>query len=67
MASVNMFLEIAEASSFNTVPSLGQIESSREDLERFGLSLDFESVDQLYLETRQEALANRGLANWVEI
>ena len=67
MASVNMFLEIADASSFNTLPSKEQVEGSRKDLEEFELGLDFDSVSQLYLETRQEALSNRAFSSWVEI
>ena len=66
MASVNAFLGIAKASTFNTVPSKEQIEDSRKDLEEFGLNLDFGSIEDLYLETRREALAARG-SDWVEI
>jgi len=67
MASVNAFLGIAAASSFNMEPSLNQIESAKKDLEKFELNLNFESISQLYLETRKEALANRVLSDWVEI
>ena len=67
MASVNAFLGIATASSFNMKPSEDQIESAKKDLEKFELDLNFESVSQLYLETRKEALANRVLSDWVEI
>ena len=66
LASVDAFLGIAEASTFNTVPSEEQIENTQKDLEEFELSLDFESIEDLYLETRREALAERAL-NWVEI
>jgi|TARA_Y100000296_G_scaffold82924_1_gene112824 hypothetical protein len=66
MASVNAFLGIAKASTFNTVPSKEQIEDSRKDLEEFELNLDFESIEDLYLETRREALAARN-SDWVEI
>ena len=65
MASVNAFLGIAEASTFNTVPSEKQIEDSKKDLEEFELTLDFDSISDLYLETRREALAERAL-DWVE-
>lgn len=66
MASVNAFLGIAKASTFNTVPSKEQIEGSKKDLEEFELTLDFDSVSDLYLETRREALAERD-SRWVEI
>ena len=66
MASVNAFLGIAEASTFNTVPSEEQIENTQKDLEEFELSLDFESIKDLYLETRREALAQKA-SDWVEI
>jgi hypothetical protein len=66
MASVNAFLGIVKASTFNTVPSKEQIEDSRKDLEEFELNLDFESIEDLYLETRREALAARN-SDWVEI
>ena len=66
MASVNAFLGIAEASTFNSIPSLGQIENTKKDLEEFKLDLDFESIEDLYLETRREALAARD-SDWVEI
>ena len=66
MASVNAFLGIAEASTFNSIPSLEQIENTKKDLEEFKLDLDFESIEDLYLETRREALAARG-SDWVEI
>ena len=66
LASVDAFLGIAEASTFNTVPSLEQIENTQKDLEKFELSLDFESIKDLYLETRREALAQKA-SDWVEI
>ena len=66
MASVNAFLGIARASTFNVIPSSEQIEDAKKDLEEFELNLDFESIEDLYLETRREALAERAL-NWVEI
>ena len=66
MASVNAFLGIAEASTFNTIPSAEQIENTKKDLEEFELNLDFGSIEDLYLETRREALAERA-SNLVEI
>jgi hypothetical protein len=66
MASVNAFLGIAEASTFNTVPSAEQIKNAKKDLEEFELTLDFENIEDLYLKTRREALAERAL-DWVEI
>ena len=66
LASVDAFLGIAEASTFNTVPSEEQIENTQKDLEEFELSLDFESLKDLYLETRREALAQKA-SDWVEI
>ena len=66
MASVNAFLGIAEASTFNSVPSAEQIENARKDLGEFELTLDFENIEDLYLKTRHDALAERAL-DWVEI
>ena len=66
MASVDAFLGIAEASTFNTIPSAEQIENTKKDLEEFKLDLDFESIENLYLETRREALAGKA-SDWVEI
>ena len=66
LASVDAFLGIAEASTFNTVPSEEQIENTQKDLEEFELSLDFESIKDLYLETRREALTQKA-SDWVEI
>ena len=66
LASVDAFLGIAEASTFNTVPCEEQIENTQKDLEEFELSLDFESIKDLYLETRREALAQKA-SDWVEI
>ena len=66
MASVNAFLGIAEAFTFNTVPSAEQIENARKDLGKFELTLDFENIEDLYLKTRRDALAERAL-DWVEI
>jgi hypothetical protein len=66
LASVDAFLGIAEASSFNMEPSREQIENTQKDLEEFELSLDFESIKDLYLETRREALAEKA-SDWVEI
>jgi hypothetical protein len=66
LASVNAFLGIAETSTFNTTPSAEQIENAKKDLEEFQLDLDFKSVENLYLETRREALAEKA-SDWVEI
>mgnify|MGYP003672381479 FL=1 len=66
MACVNAFVGIAEASTFNTIPSVEQIENTKKDLEEFELDLDFESIENLYLETRREALAEKA-SDWVEI
>ena len=41
MASVNAFLGIAEASTFNTIPSSEQIENTKKDLEEFKLKFGF--------------------------
>jgi hypothetical protein len=59
-------LGIAETSTFNTTPSAEQIENAKKDLEEFQLDLDFKSVENLYLETRREALAEKA-SDWVEI
>ncbi len=66
LASVDAFLGIAEASTFNTTPSADQIENAKKDLEEFELDLDFKSIENLYLETRREALAEKA-SDWVEI
>ena len=66
LASVDAFLGIAEASTFNTTPSADQIENAKKDLEEFELDLDFKSMENLYLETRREALAEKA-SDWVEI
>ena len=66
LASVDAFLGIAEASSFNMEPSREQIENTQKDLEEFELSLDLERIKDLYLETRREALAQKA-SDWVEI
>ena len=65
LASVDAFLGITEASTFNTIPSKEQIGNVQKDLEEFELGLEFESTKDLYLETRREALAERAL-DWVE-
>ena len=66
LASVDAFLGITEASTFNSIPSKEQIEKVQKDLEEFELSLDFGSIEDLYLETRREALAQKA-SDWVEI
>jgi hypothetical protein len=66
LASVDAFLGIAEASTFNTVPSKEQIKNTKKELDQFELNLDFKSMEDLYLETRREALAEKA-SDWVEI
>ena len=60
MASVDAFLGNCKRLQLLILsPSLEQIEDAKKDLEEFELNLDFGSVEDLYLETRREALAER--------
>ena len=61
MASVNAFLGIAEASTFNTTPSDEQIEIAKRDLDEFELSLDFKDIKDLYLGNASRSPSGKSL------
>ena len=62
MAHVNRFLSIAEGKDF-----ILDIKVARQDLIERGLEVAFDSVDQLYIETRKEAINNAIASHWMEI
>ena len=67
MANVNCFLDITEGKNFNIEPSERQLSRASEDLEKFNLIDNFDSIEQLYIETRQEAIKNAIASHWMEI
>ena len=67
MANVNCFLDITEGKNFNIEPSESQLSRASEDLEKFNLIDNFDSIEQLYIETRQEAIKNAIASHWMEI
>ena len=67
MAYVNCFLDITEGKNFNIEPSESQLSRASEDLEKFNLIDNFDSIEQLYIETRQEAIKNAIASHWMEI
>ena len=62
MAHVNRFLSIAERKDF-----ILDINVAKQDLIEYGLEVAFDSVDQLYIETRKEAVSNAIASHWMEI
>jgi hypothetical protein len=62
MAHVNRFLSISERKDF-----ILDIEKAKQDLIENNLKVDFDSVDQLYIETRKEAVSNAIASHWMEI
>ena len=66
MANVNRFLNIAEGKEFN-LDSMANIDAAKEDIQHYNLQIDFDSIDQLYIETRREAINNAITSNWMEI
>ena len=62
MANVNRFLKIAEGKEFNL-----NIDSAKQDLLDYNLDVDFDSVDQLYIETRKETISNAIASHWMGI
>tara|TARA_R100000152_G_C6641457_1_gene85898 strand:- start:15 stop:485 length:471 start_codon:yes stop_codon:yes gene_type:complete len=62
MANVNKFLNIAEGKQFDL-----DISAARKDLNHYNLEIDFNSVDELYIETRKEAINNAIASHWMEI
>lgn len=66
MANVNRFLDIAEGKDFTLSDKEVDIEKAKKDLIDNNLKLRFESVNQLYIETRKEAIDN-AIAARIEI
>ena len=66
MANVNRFLNIAEGKEFS-LDSMANIDAAKEDIQHYNLQIDFDSIDQLYIETRKEAINNAITSNWMEI
>ena len=62
MANVNRFLKIAEGKEFNL-----NIDSAKQDLLDYNLDVDFDSVDELYIETRKETISNAIASHWMGI
>ena len=62
MAHVNRFLSIAEKKDF-----VLDLNKAKQDLIEYGLEVEFDSVDQLYIETRKEAINNAIASHWMEI
>jgi len=67
MASVNRFLGIAEGKDFNLESADINKEEIRKDLEKYNLDLDFNSISELYIETRKEAIEHAVASHWMEI
>jgi len=66
MANVNRFLDIAEGKDFNLNDKEIDIDRAKKDLIENNLELEFQSIDQLYIETRKEAI-NNAIASRIEI
>ena len=66
MASVNRFLGIAEGKDFNLESADFNKEEIRKDLEKYNLDLDFNSISELYIETRKEAIEHAVASHWIE-
>ena len=58
MANVNRFLDIAEGKEFNLESTCIDKEEIKKELEKYNLDLDFDSISQLYIETRKESIKN---------
>ena len=43
------------------------IDSAKQDLLDYNLDIDFDSVDQLYIETRKETISNAIASHWMGI
>lgn len=56
MACVNNFLSLSEGKSFSLEPDEAQVCKAKKDLVEHNLTKDFENVNQLYLETREESI-----------
>ena len=66
MANVNRFLDIAEGKGFNLENTDINKEEIRKDLEQYNLNLDFNSISELYIETRKEAIEHAVASHWIE-
>ena len=66
MANVNRFLDIAEGKDFNLENTDINKEEIRKDLEKYNLDLDFNSISDLYIETRKEAIEHAVASQWIE-
>lgn len=62
MAHVNRFISISERKNF-----ILDIDKAKQDLIENSLKVDFDSVDELYIETRKEAISNAIASHWMEI
>jgi len=58
MANVNRFLSVAEGKDFNVSSMDAYIVEAEEELKKLNLDFDFESVNDLYIETRRESIKN---------
>ena len=67
MANINRFLDIAEGKDFNLEKTNVDKEEIKKDLEKYNLDLDFNSISELYIETRKEAISNAVASHWMEI
>lgn len=67
MANVDRFLGIAEGKQFNLEDVVIDKEKIKKDLERYNLNLNFNSISELYIETRKEAISHAVASHWVEI
>tara|TARA_R100000742_G_C4262722_1_gene80558 strand:- start:19 stop:504 length:486 start_codon:yes stop_codon:yes gene_type:complete len=67
MANVNRFLDIAEGKTFNLEDVPVDKKEIKKDLEKYDLNLDFNSISELYIETRKEAISHAVASHWMEI
>tara|TARA_R100001463_G_C3520292_1_gene220774 strand:- start:784 stop:1269 length:486 start_codon:yes stop_codon:yes gene_type:complete len=67
MANVNRFLKIAEGKNFNLENLALNKQEIEKDLEKYNLDLDFNSISELYIETRKEAISHAVASHWMEI
>jgi len=67
MANVDRFLGIAEGKEFSLESIDLNKEEIKKDLKKYNLNLDFNSISELYIETRKEAINNAVASHWMEI
>tara|TARA_B100000427_G_scaffold60826_1_gene47885 strand:+ start:572 stop:1060 length:489 start_codon:yes stop_codon:yes gene_type:complete len=58
MANVNRFLSVAEGKDFNVSTMDSYVTQAKEELKELNLEFNFESVNDLYIETRKESIQN---------